>query len=251
MEWMRSSGDSRDHLGQLNRLRDVVDEVDQHREVDHQQRLGHRRREVRHEGRAGTVDGHQSEHRVHEGADEDAQRDLVADVADEVPHHAGSELLRRQRQRQDGDGEHHADDGDHRGRDGDQDLALGVGTARPDPARQRQVLVEGGEVDLERDEEQQRPRPRSECSEPPTTSSAAPPSANSAAVGGPCRHAPARASPAPRRRSRRDRRSDRTRRGALREGDGGGGCHGHGFTRRRPVFPAPRAAARPATASSS
>ena len=95
------------------------------------------------------------QHRVHERADEDAERHLVADVADEVPHHARPELLRRQRQRQDRDGEHHADDRDDRGGDGDQDLALGVGAPRADPVRQRQVVVVRRQVDLERDDEQQ------------------------------------------------------------------------------------------------
>ena len=148
-------GDAGDHLGQLDRLGDVVDEVDQHAEVDQQQRLGDRRGEVRDEVCAQAVDGDQAEHRVDERPDEDAQRHLVPDVADEVAHHAGPELLRGQRQRQDGDGEHHADDRDDGGRDGDQDLALGIGAPRADPDRERQVTVKRRDIDLERDEEQQ------------------------------------------------------------------------------------------------
>ena len=132
-------GDPGDHLGELDRLRDVVDEVDQDREVDHQQGLGHRGGEVRDEVLAGAVDGDERQDRVHERPDEDAERDLVADVADEVPHHPGPELLRRQRQRQDRDGEHHADDRDDGGGDGDEHLALGVGGPRADPGREVDV----------------------------------------------------------------------------------------------------------------
>ena len=96
-----------------------------------------------------------AEDRVHERPDEDAERDLVADVADEVPHHAGPELLRRQRQRKDRDGEHHTDDGDDGGGDGDEHLAFGVGGPRADPGREVDVTVERRQVDLEGHEEQQ------------------------------------------------------------------------------------------------
>ena len=107
-------------------------------------------------GRCGTlVIGDQSQHRVHEGGHEHAQRDLVADVADEVAHHPGTELLRCQRQGEDGDGEYNADHGDHRRRDGYEHLAGGVCAPRLDPERQVQMLVVRGPVDLEGNQEKE------------------------------------------------------------------------------------------------
>ena len=88
------AGDAGDHLGQLDRLGDVMDEVDEHGEVDEQQGLGDGDRQVRHEIAVGIAgDRDEGQHRVDERAHEDAQRHLIADVADEVPHHAGTELL--------------------------------------------------------------------------------------------------------------------------------------------------------------
>ena len=40
------AGDPGDDLGQLDRLGDVVDEVDEHGEVDQQESLGHRDRQM-------------------------------------------------------------------------------------------------------------------------------------------------------------------------------------------------------------
>ena len=128
-------GDPGDHLRQLNGLGDVMDEVDEDAEVDQHEGLGHRGGQVRDESLADTADGAEREHGEDEGADEHAQRHLVADVAHEVPHHAGPELLRRQRQGKDRDGEHHADNRDDGGGDGDEDLALRVRTPGADPGR--------------------------------------------------------------------------------------------------------------------
>ena len=149
------TGNPPDHLGKLDRLRDVVDEVDQHPEVEQQERLGDGRRQMGDERGAQAVDGSQGEHGVDERADEDPQRHLVADVPHEVAHHAWAELLGCQRQCQDRDGEDHTDHREDGGGDGGQDLPFGIGIPRPDPDRQRHVAVVRRDVDLERGEEEQ------------------------------------------------------------------------------------------------
>ncbi len=111
---------------------------------------------MRYENAAMAADGDRSEGEcgVDEGADEDAERDLVPNVSDEVAHHAGTELLGRQGESQDRDREHDADDGDHRGGDGDENLSAGIRAFCPHPERQREVPVIDRPVDLERDHEQ-------------------------------------------------------------------------------------------------
>ena len=104
-------------------------------------------------GEAG--DGTQRQDGVDEGAHEDPEGQLIAEVPDEVPHHPGTELLRCQREGQDGDGEHHAHRRDDRGGDGDEHLATGIRTARLHPRRQGQMVVVRGEIDLECQQEEQ------------------------------------------------------------------------------------------------
>ena len=104
-------------------------------------------------GEAG--DRTQGQHRIDEGAHEDPEGHLVAEIPDEVAHHPRPELLRGQGQGQDGDGEHHPDRGDDGGGDGDQDLPAGVGASRPHPPGQAQVVVVRGQVDFEGGEEQE------------------------------------------------------------------------------------------------
>ena len=136
----------------------MVDEVDEDRQVDEQQSLGDGYGEMRYEHAAMAADGDRTEgeRRVDEGADEDAECHLVPQVADEVAHHARTELLGGQREGQDRDREHDADDGDDRGGDGDEDLSAGIRAHRAHPERQRQVPVIGGPVDREGDREQRR-----------------------------------------------------------------------------------------------
>ncbi len=133
-----------------------MDEVDEDREVHEQQGFGDGDREMRHEDAAMAADGYRTEGErgVDEGADEDAECDLVPDVPDEVAHHAGTELLGRQGEGQDRDREHDADHGDHRGGDGDEHLATSVCAFCSHPERQREVPVIGRPVDFETDREQ-------------------------------------------------------------------------------------------------
>ena len=151
------TGDSGDHLRELDGLGDVMDEVDENRDVNKEQGFGDGDGEMGCEHAAGAADGDRAEGErgVDEGADEDAERDLIADVPDEVAHHARTELLGRQGEGQDRDREHHADDGDHCGGDGDEHLATGVRALGSHPERQREVSVVGRPVDLEGDHEQQ------------------------------------------------------------------------------------------------
>ena len=107
-----------DDLGQLDRLRDVVDEVDQDAEVDEHEDERDGDRQVRDEvARRAVRDRAEREHRVDERRDEGAERDLRAAVADEVAQHPRPELRRRQGERDDRDREHEPDDGDDRGGD--------------------------------------------------------------------------------------------------------------------------------------
>ncbi len=151
-------GDLGDDLRQLDRFGDVVDEVDEDAEVDQEERLGHGDREVGDElpGRRGG-DASECHDGVHEGADEDAQRHLIAEIAHEMTHHARTELLGREGQGQDGDREDDPNHGDDRGGNGDEHLAAGVGASRPEPERERELVVVGGDVNRERGcEEHQR-----------------------------------------------------------------------------------------------
>jgi hypothetical protein len=145
------SCDSRDHLGQLNRLGDVVNEVNEDAQIDQQQRFGNRDREMRDE-----IAGDRSEREdgVDEGAHKDPQRQLVSPVSDEVPHHPGSELLRCEGERQDGDGEHHPDDGDHRSRYCDEDLTTGISASGADPKGKSQLAMVGRQVDAKGHQEE-------------------------------------------------------------------------------------------------
>ena len=134
-----------------------MDEVDEHDDVDHEQGLGDHDREVGHEDPPRAADGGraESERRVHEGRHEHTESYLVADVADEVPHHAGAELLGGEGHRQDRDREDDAHDCDDSRRDRDQDLPARVGALGPHPERKREVTVVGRPVDLVGHDEQQ------------------------------------------------------------------------------------------------
>ena len=141
------AGDAGHDRRQLDRERDVVDEVDQHAKVD--QRQGERGgdREVRHKlCRAQVSDRGQGEHGVGEGRNERAEARLRAEVADEVAQHARPELLRGQLQREDRDRKDDTGDRDDRGGDADQDLAGGVGAARGDPAGQCEPAFVGRSI---------------------------------------------------------------------------------------------------------
>ena len=74
----------------------MVDEIDQDHDVQQQHCFGDRDAEVRHEGAVG-IEGYRtkSEYRVGERANEDAEGDLIANVANEVSHHPRAELLGR------------------------------------------------------------------------------------------------------------------------------------------------------------
>jgi hypothetical protein len=105
---------------------------------------------------ARLTDESEGDNGVDEGADENSERHLVAEVPNEEPHHPRTELLGRERQGQDRDGEDHADDGDDGGRDGDEDLASCVGPPGQDPERECDVVVECRDVDRDRDREEHR-----------------------------------------------------------------------------------------------
>ena len=148
--------DAGDHVRQLDRGRDVVDEVDEHAEIDDDQDERDRDRQMRHEVAVGAgPDRGESQHRVDERGDERAERQLRASVADEVAQHPWPELGRGQRERHDHDREHDADDRDDRGRERRQDLPRGVGVAAIHPRGQRQVAVVGRPVDRVRQDEQE------------------------------------------------------------------------------------------------
>ncbi len=150
------AGDAGDHLWKLDRLRDVVDEVDEDPDIDEEQRLGHRDGQVGDEAPepAAGRDRPEGEHAIDERRHPDAESQLVADVAHEVPHHPRPELLRGQRQGQDGDREDDTHHRDHGGGDGDEDLPGGIGVERTDPERVAEVAVVGGDVEAICDGEQ-------------------------------------------------------------------------------------------------
>ncbi len=133
----------------------MVDEVDQHGQIDQEERFGDGDREMRDEISARFArDGAEGQHGVHEGAYEHAQSELVTEVAHEVPHHAGPKLLGGKGQGHNGDREHHSDHSDDAGGDGDQDFAARVRATCPDPKRQSKVAVVSREIDRERNREQ-------------------------------------------------------------------------------------------------
>ena len=123
-------GDARDHLGQLDLRRDVVQEVDEHREVGDRQRQRHGDADMRDKARAALAEGPERQDGVDERGHEGPQRHLRAAVADEVAQHPRPELGGRQGQGHDHHGEHHADDGDDGRCDRDEDLPRRVRRTR-------------------------------------------------------------------------------------------------------------------------
>jgi hypothetical protein len=72
-----------------------MDEVNEDGQVHQHESFGHGDREMGDEVRTmrNAGDSDQRQHRIDEGGHERAQRELVAEVAHEVAHHAGAELL--------------------------------------------------------------------------------------------------------------------------------------------------------------
>ena len=102
-----------------DRVRDMVDEVDEDGEADHREHDANGDGEVGHEARTlDTFDGSQNKKAIDESADEGTQDHLVAAIAHEVAQHAGPELGRGELQGQHGDRERQSGDRDHRTRDG-------------------------------------------------------------------------------------------------------------------------------------
>jgi hypothetical protein len=98
--------DARDHLRQLDRHRDVVDEEDEHADVDEDEREQHGDGDVRDEVAVrARPDARERQDGVHERRHERAERDLRSAVADEVAQHPRAELRRGQRERDDHDRE--------------------------------------------------------------------------------------------------------------------------------------------------
>ena len=162
-------GDAGDHLRELDLGGDVVNEIDQHREIDQHQTEGGRDRDMGDElAPIGGSDRYQHHDAIHERCHERSQRELGAAVADEIAQHPRTKLRRRQRQRHDRDGKDDADDGDHRRCNRGQDLTRRVGGAadharwRPEPA------VVSGSVQPQGEPEKARAHRKSESSEPTT-----------------------------------------------------------------------------------
>ena len=86
--------------------------------------------------RAHAAQHHQ---RIGEGAEEGAERDLVAAVAGEVAQQPRPHLAGRQRQRRDGDREHRAGDADGRRRDRAEQRARAGAAAVVEPAALKQA----------------------------------------------------------------------------------------------------------------
>jgi hypothetical protein len=115
--------DLRHDLVDLDRVRQVMDEVDQRHQADEQQhdRAGHREpREAADPFAARDADRVEPGRAVGEGRDEDAEHDLVRPVAQEAVQQSRRELGRRQLQCDHGQTEHHRDHGGHRAGDRDQ-----------------------------------------------------------------------------------------------------------------------------------
>jgi hypothetical protein len=107
----------------LDGMGQVVDEVDEHAHAGQRERQGPRDGEAGHEGLlAGALDadGVQPGGAVGEGADEDAEYELGAAVAHEVPQQPRGVLAGGDLQGDDGEGEHQPGDRDHGGRHHDQ-----------------------------------------------------------------------------------------------------------------------------------
>ena len=148
-------GDAGDHLRQLDLRGDVVNEVDEHREIKQDQPERGRNGDVRDEfaSRAWS-DRNQGDNAVDERRHERPERQLRTAIPDEVTQHAWTELGRGQRQCHDRDRKDDAHDRDHRRRDRCQDLARRIGGSTDDPARWAQATVVGGSVQAQRDREQ-------------------------------------------------------------------------------------------------
>ena len=170
----RGRRDSRDHTRKLDRLGDVVDEINEHNQIDERQTECDGDRQVRHEVSVRTV-RHRTErqHGEEEARDKRAERDLHATVADEVAEHPRAELGRSEGERDDEDREHESDDRDHGGCDTDQDLPRRVGRSAVDPGGERQASGVRGLIDFVGDHEEPGRRRRSRSSARTTASSAA------------------------------------------------------------------------------
>ena len=138
---------ARDDLRQLDRLGDVIDEQDQHRDIQDHERHRHRDRQVGNEFPVSTrTDADEREDRVDERRDEAPERELRDPVADEVAQHARAELGGGERQRHDRDREDERHHGDHRSRDRGQDLPGRIGGAADEERRQLKRSVVGGPI---------------------------------------------------------------------------------------------------------
>ena len=134
--------DGGDELGRLDRLGDVMEEVDEHPDAQQGEPERDGDRDLRHELRAalaGTADRAEDEDAEGEGPGEDAERRLARDVAHEERQEPRPELGRGEDQGDDRDREAEPGDGDHRAGDGREQGPRPVGAAGVHPA---------GEVDV-------------------------------------------------------------------------------------------------------
>ena len=92
------------------------------------------------------ADGAQHHQRIGEGAEEDAERDLVAGVAHEVAQQPRPHLARSQGQGRDRDGEDRASDADARRRDGAEQRPRALAAAGVAPGRRGRVGRRRGQV---------------------------------------------------------------------------------------------------------
>jgi hypothetical protein len=119
----RAAFDLRHDLVDLDRVREMMDEVDERHQAHEKQHKGHRHGQPR--VVAGTLptrdaDGVEPGRAVGERGDEDAQHDLIRPVPKEVAQQPRRKLCRRQLQRDDGEAEHQRDHRGHRAGDRDQ-----------------------------------------------------------------------------------------------------------------------------------
>ena len=139
--------DGVDHGLDVDAGGDVVDEPDQRPERDQREQHGTRDGEVRDEGLL--LDGaHRAQHhqRVGEGAEEDAEHELIAGVAHEVAQQPRPHLVRGERQRRDGDGEGGAGHPDGGGGHRAEQRPCPLGAPGPAPVRVRGGRIVAGDV---------------------------------------------------------------------------------------------------------
>jgi hypothetical protein len=160
----RLVADEVDQARHAQRLAGVVHEEDERHDADEREEVrdghGHPRHDVR-----PVVDAAHAEQRERERGDEQADRQLVAPVAQQGAHDARGELAHRELHGDERHRQHDARQGDHRGGDGAQD---GLGVGRPAGDAARDEVVAGRRVDRDRrerqrdarDEAQQRHQPQ-------------------------------------------------------------------------------------------